>query len=49
MNLIDESKVDYPYLESEDFYSFFYKFFERSMRDKYKEKRVLYVKILIPY
>jgi hypothetical protein len=46
MNLVDQSKVDYPYLESEDFYSLFYKFFERSMHDKYKEKRVLYVKIL---
>ena len=46
MNLIDQYKVDYPYLESEDFYSLFYKFFERPMRDRYKEKRILYVKIL---
>jgi hypothetical protein len=46
MNLIDQYKIDYPYLESEDFYSLFYKFFERSMRDRYKEKMILYVKIL---
>jgi hypothetical protein len=46
MNLIDQYKVDYPYLESEEFYDLISKVVEKSMRDRYKEKRILYVKIL---
>jgi hypothetical protein len=46
IRLIDQYKVDKPYLDSDEFYSLLYRYFEKSLCDRYNEKRILYAKIL---
>jgi hypothetical protein len=46
MNAISESKIDRKFLDTEEFYDYMMRTFERCSRTRHNEKRIFYCKIL---